>query len=127
MSRRVIRYSEAFKRQVVLELEDGTVSSVEEVRRKYGISGGETVVRWIRKFGRNHLLSKVVRVETPEERTEVQKLKARLRQLEKALADADIRSLLNQAHFEIACEQMGVDIEVKKKEIDMKLSAEQSD
>ena len=127
MSRRVLRYSEAFKRQVVLELEDGTVSSVEEVRRKYGISGGETVVRWIRKFGRNHLLSKVVRVETPEERTEVQKLKARLRQLEKALADADIRSLLNQAHFEIACEQMGVDIEVKKKEIDMKLSAEQSD
>ncbi len=127
MSRRVIRYSEAFKRQVVLELEDGTVSSVEEVRRKYGISGGETVVRWIRKFGRNHLLSKVVRVETPEERTEVQKLKARLRQLEKALADSEIRSLLIQAHFEIACEQMGVDIEVKKKEIDMKLSAEQSD
>lgn len=127
MSRRVFRYSEAFKRQVVLELEDGTAASVEEVRRKYGISGGETVARWIRKFGRNHLLSKVVRVETPEERTEVQKLKARLRQLEKALADADIRSLLNQAHFEIACEQMGVDIEVKKKEIDMKLSAEQSD
>ncbi len=126
MSRRVLRYSEAFKRQVVLELEDGTVASVKEVGRKYGISGGETVVRWIRKFGRNHLLPKVVRVETPEERTEVQKLKARVRQLEKALADADIRSLLNQAHFEIACEQMGVDIEVKKKEIDMKLSAEQS-
>lgn len=127
MSRRVLRYSEAFKRQVVLELEDGIASGIGEVRHKYGIMGHETVSRWIRKFGRNHLLPKVVRVETPEERTEVQKLKARLRQLEKALADSEIRSLLNQAHFEIACEQMGVDIEVKKKEIDMKLSAEQSD
>ena len=126
MSRRVLRYSEAFKRQVVLELEDGTAVSIGAICRKYGITGGDTVPRWIRKFGRNHLLPKVVRVETPEERTEVQKLKARVRQLEKALADADIRSLLNQAHFEIACEQMGVDIEVKKKEIDMKLSAEQS-
>ena len=123
MSSRVVRYSEAFKRQVVLELEDGTSSSIEAVSLKYGIGGHGTVARWIRKYGRNHLLPKVVRVETPDERTELQIFKARIRDLEKALADTQMDALLYRAHFELACEELGQDPKAKKKVLDAKRSS----
>jgi len=126
MSSRVVRYSEAFKRQVVLELEDGTSSSIEAVSLKYGIGGHGTVARWIRKYGRNHLLPKVVRVETPDERTELQKYKAEVDQLKKALSDTYMDALLYRAHFELACEELGADPEIKKKEFDTKRSSGRS-
>ena len=123
MSSRVVRYSEAFKRQVVLELEDGTSSSIEAIRLKYGIGGHGTVARWVRKYGRNHLLPKVVRVETPDERTELQQAKARINRLEKALADTHMDALLYRAHFELACKELGADPEVKKKVLDARRSS----
>ena len=39
MDRTTIRYSEAFRRQVVDELERGKHSSIEKARRVYGIHG----------------------------------------------------------------------------------------
>lgn len=60
MKQTVIRYSEAFKRQVVEELEGGRYRSVEEVRKKYGIGGGDTVQKWVKKYGREHLSRKLL-------------------------------------------------------------------
>ena len=88
----VLRYSMAFKRQVVEEVESGQVT-VESARRKYSIGGGETIQKWIRKFGKNHLLAKVVRVESPKERDRTKEIKRRNRELEKALADSQIKIL----------------------------------
>ena len=51
MTERVIkRYSMAFKKQVVQEYEAG--ASIEGLRRKYGISGKQTVRNWINQYGR---------------------------------------------------------------------------
>ena len=36
MVRRVVRYSEAFKLQVVSELESGSLDGIEDARRRYG-------------------------------------------------------------------------------------------
>ena len=71
MGRSYVRYSEAFKRQVVAELEDGKFSSIGEANRVYGIRGAATVAQWIRKYGREGLLPKKVKIETMKERDEL--------------------------------------------------------
>ena len=104
----IIRYSEAFKQQVLRELEAGRFASAKVAARAYGIRGGATIQYWMRRYGRTHLLRKVVRVETPKEISETKELRKRVRELEKALADAHIDSRLEAAYLEIACEAAGI-------------------
>jgi len=113
----VMRYSEAFKLQVVRELEQGRFESVEAAGRAYGVKGSDTVARWIRSFGKDHLLGKVVRVMKADERAEVEALRKRVRELERALADAHLDLKLEAAYVKLACEAAGVrDVaEFKKK------------
>ena len=114
--RSVVRYSEAFKHQVLRAIEEGKFSGPCEAARAYGIRGGETLQRWMRRYGRTHLLRKVVRVETPKEINEAKELRKRVRELEKALADAHIDSKLDAAYLEIACRAAGIeDVEGFKK------------
>lgn len=113
-----IRYSEAFKRQVVGEIEDGTLDNVEHARRRYGISGTTTVQRWVRQFGRAHLLSKVIRVESPREKDQIKQMEKRIRDLEHALAESRMRELLAEGHLQAICEEEGImDIEARKKKL----------
>ncbi|MHB1768434.1 MAG: transposase [Phycisphaerae bacterium] len=65
------RYSECFKRQVVEELEQGRFGSIKQVRLHLGIMGAATVPRWLRNYGRNHLMAKVVRAEKSDEQDRV--------------------------------------------------------
>ena len=119
----VLRYSEAFKLQVVGELESGRLSSVEEARRRYGIGGKMTVQNWVRQYGRNDLLGRVVRVDTGDERDRVTELEQRVRDLERALADSKVEETLAKAYFEIVCEEFGVsDVAALKKNIAAKRS-----
>ena len=62
----VRRYSEAFKQQVVQEVESGQ-GSVQELRRKYGLSAN-TIQYWIKRIGKLELLPKLIRVEKPDEK-----------------------------------------------------------
>lgn len=100
-----IRYSEAFKLQVVRELEEGKLPSCSAAGAAYGIGGATTVQSWMRKYGRSHLLRKVVHVQSLGERSEVRKLKDRVRDLEKALVDAHLDLRVERAYLEIACEE----------------------
>jgi transposase-like protein len=125
--RDTIRYSEAFKLQVIGELESGKFDSVDEARRAYGIGGSNTIGKWLRKYGKRNLLGRVIRVEKPQERDQIKVLKARIRELERAVADSKVQEVLSRAYFEIVCEQYGVeDIEGLKKSIARKLSDEES-
>ena len=85
MSGMSVRYSEAFKRQVVGDLERGKHSSIEGARRAYGIRGSTTVSLWVRKYGREDLLPKKVRIETLKERDELAEARKRIRELEAAV------------------------------------------
>ena len=112
----VVRYSEAFKLQVVRELEQGRFGSISEARRAYGVRGSATVDAWIRRFGKDHLLGKVVRVMKADERTEVEALRKQVRELKAALADAHIDSRLDAAYLKIACRAAGIeDVDAFKK------------
>jgi transposase-like protein len=118
MSKQAIRYSEAFKMQVVSDVEKGRFGSIYEASEAYGICGKTTVRRWVNQYGRNHLLKRVVRVEKPGEPGELKRMKDRIRKLEAALADAHMDSALDKAFFELLCEQEKVDPEAFKKKAD---------
>jgi transposase-like protein len=112
--RPAIRYSEAFKLEVVHELErDGL--SFEQVRRKYGIGGKWTVQKWVHKYG-NGTRGKVIRVEKPEEINELKRLKERVRRLESLLADANVSLAIERETARLACQRAGIkDVEAFKK------------
>ena len=50
---RLISYSEAFKMQVVNELDSGKYDTISGAARAYEIRGGDTVRKWIIKYGKN--------------------------------------------------------------------------
>lgn len=103
----VLRYSEAFKRQVVEDLEAGRLPSIEAARRRYGIKGAGTVRSWVVRLGKNELLRKVVRVEKPGERDELLKARERIRLLEAMVCDKEAERAIEAAHLKIACERLG--------------------
>jgi transposase len=113
----VRRYSEAFKMQVVRELEEGRFKTATEAGRAYGVKWPYTVASWVRQLGKNHLLGKMVRVMKADEETEVKALRKRVRELERALADAHIDLKLEGAYVKLACKAAGVEdvVEFKKK------------
>jgi len=116
MGRSFLRYSEAFKQQVISEIENGKLSSISEANRVYGIRGAETITQWIRKYGREDLLPKKVKIETLKERDELKEARKRIRQLEAALADAHIDASLGDSYLKIACKRLGIDAaDFKKK------------
>lgn len=112
----VVRYSEAFKAQVVREVEEGKLASCNEAALRYGVHGSTTVYRWVRKYGRNHLIGKVVRVETVGERDELKRLKERVRELERLLADQSLDLALERTYVKLACREAGIaDVDAFKK------------
>jgi len=114
-------YSEAFKVHVLREVGEGKFVSVQSAARAYGIRGGSTIQRWMRRYGRTDLLRKVVRVETPKEVSEVKQLRKRVRDLEKALADAHLDLKLADAYLAVACKAGGIeDVAALKKKHDGK-------
>jgi transposase-like protein len=112
MSWTVLRYNLAFQQKVVNEIESGELS-IGDARRLYDIRGNETIQKWIRKFGKNHLLSKVVRIEMKDEKDRVKELEKRIRQLESALADEHIRNAVLESLVEIARDKYGIDLKKK--------------
>jgi transposase len=112
----VLRYSEAFKLQVLREIEQGRFGTRAAAYRAYGIRGQGTIERWALKYGKNHLVGKVIRVETPRELSELKALRQRVKALEKALADAHLKGRFDEAYLRIACRAAGIeDVEEFKK------------
>jgi transposase-like protein len=121
--RTVIRYSEAFKQQVVQEVESGQ-GSVQQLRRKYGLSAN-TIQYWIKRMGKLELLPTIIRVEKPDEANRIRELERQIRELKESLADTQVDYLIAKSQFEIVCEQQGLDPEEVKKKLKAKRSSKQ--
>lgn len=117
-----VRYSEAFKRQVVEEIGHGKHVSPQAAKKAYGINGADTVEKWVRKYGREDLLPKRIRIETMKEADELKEARKRIRKLEAAVADAHIDCCLERAFLRVACDRIGVTPEDFKKKHPMTLS-----
>jgi len=120
--RTAIRYSEAFKKQLVDEIARGKFTSPYMAQKAYGIRGQTTVTKWIRKYGREDLLPKRIRIETMEEVDQLKAARKRIKELEAALADAHIDHCLEHAFLEIACERLEVPMDDFKKKNGLTLS-----
>jgi hypothetical protein len=103
------------------------LASHEEARQRYGIGGATTVGKWVRRYGAAHLQRRVIHVETLDERSQVAALKARIKELERAVVDSKVQEALHKAYFDIVCREYGVvDPAAVKKNIAAKLSGEGS-
>ena len=121
MNPRIIRqYSISFKRQVIADLEGGRFDSIETARQHYGIGGMDTIQKWLRKYGKNHLLPKVVIVQKPNERDRICQFKQQVAELQRALGQTQAQNVLNAEFLKIACEELDCDIEVFKKKVGTK-------
>lgn len=121
--KKTITYSEAFKLNVVSEIEAGKHSGPCAAAQAYAIGGATTVQRWLRRYGRQDLLRRKVLITTMEEHDEKKALRQRVRELEKALADTHMKGLLEEAYLQIACERLGMAPADFKKKAATKLSA----
>lgn len=125
MPRRIIKqYSSCFKRQVVEDLESGRFDTIMAAQHHYGIGGMDTIQRWLRKYGKNHLIPKVVIVQKPDEKDQIRQLKRQVAELQRVLGQTQTQNVLNAEFLKIACEALGCDIEAFKKKVGTSRSEE---
>jgi transposase len=96
----VVRYSLSFKQGVIREMEEQGLTQ-KQISSRYGIKGSRTVFQWIRKFGKNNLLNKTIRIQTMEEKDRIKYLEDEVKKLKLALAD----SLLAQRSLEVVIDE----------------------
>jgi transposase-like protein len=104
-----VRYSISFKQKVVREIEEEGLT-FSQARRRYSISGGQTIQAWVRTFGKNHLLNKIVKVEMKGEKDRVKELEAEIKKLKIALADATLEKHALQTLIEVVNEHYHTDV-----------------
>ena len=112
--RKTVRYSDCFKRSIVEEIEKNGLS-IEDCRRKYGIGGSSTIQKWLKKYGKNHLLNKMVRVETLDEVQKIKALETELKNVKEAFANLSLRNLVLETYLEEFGKETGRTDEIKKK------------
>ena len=105
------RYSSAFKQKVVTEIESG-VYTVGEVERIYGVTRA-TIYEWLRRFGKDHLINRTVRVQMRGEADRIKELEKDKQKLEAALAQAHLKIISLESTIESAGELFNVDLKKK--------------
>ena len=98
------RYSVAFKKKVVQELDKGLLNMV-ELRAKYGIGGKSSISKWSKKYG-NLRFNEKAQIGRPMK----DKLKQRIKELERQLADEKFKVLAYETLIEIVKEEDGIDL-----------------
>lgn len=109
VSRVVVRYSTCFKQKVVKEIEEEGLS-YQQASLRYNIKGGQTVQNWIKKYGKNHLLNKIIRVEMKGEKDELKRLKDELKRFKEAYAELSLKYQCSEKIIEIANEELRTDL-----------------
>jgi len=107
------RFSEAFKKQVVREFEQGLLNK-DQLQVKYGLGGNSTVLKWCRKYGK---LAYPKQSATGRPMKDPQK--QRIKELEAKLKAAELKLKVYDKLIEVTNRELGADI-IKK--IEAKLS-----
>jgi len=109
------RYSEAFKRDIIEQIERNDLTPAEAVR-KYGIGHCSTINYWMKRYGKRHLVKSIVRIAMPQEPKDqelIKQLKAEKQQLESALAQSQLKVIAMESLIEAAEEEFQIDIKKK--------------
>lgn len=106
------RFSEAFKKQVVREFEQGLLNK-DQLQRKYGLGGNSTILKWCRKYGKfayPHQHSTGRPMKDPQ--------KQRIKELEAKLKAAEQKLKVYDKLIEVTNRELNQDI---RKNIEAKL------
>lgn len=98
------KYSEAFKRSIVAEYERGHLNK-DQIQAKYGIKGNSRVLEWCRRYGKLHY-PKAGALGRPMKDPQ----KQRIKDLEKRLADAELKLIAYEKLIGIAEQEEGISI-----------------
>jgi transposase len=104
-------YSDGFKKAVIQEVMDGIICK-DEARRKYGIQGKCTVLKWIRKFEASKLNS-MQASEKDSTSKSLQELEAENKRLLEELQLEQLRNRALNVMIDIAEEQLKIKIRKK--------------
>lgn len=99
------RYSESFKRQVVREFEIGPLNK-KQLRRKYGIKGNSTILKWCRKYGKLYYPPNSGAIGRPMKDPQ----KQRIKELEKTLENERLKVTAYEKLLEIIKREDGIDL-----------------
>ena len=110
-----IRYSLSYKKEIVRLYEKEGIT-IKELKHRYGITGGQTIQNWIRKFGSPDQL-KIIRVETPKDKQKLQELKKQNQELKNALSHQTVKNIVYENLLECIAEEQGISVEQLKKNI----------
>jgi len=105
------RYSLAFKQKVISEIESGKYS-LRQASKIYNVSD-VSLYKWLKRFGKNHLIGKVVRIEMKGEADRIKQLEAEKKELESALAKAHLKIITLESTIEVAEEKYKIDFKKK--------------
>jgi transposase-like protein len=109
--RRLRKFSEGFRIQKVVELEQKR-SNISEICREYEVSS-TTVYRWLNKYGKMKKKSERIIVESESDTKKLLELKKRVAELERIVGQKQILLDFKDKMIEIAEEMYGVDIKKK--------------
>ncbi len=121
-----IRYSISFKQKVIKEIEEDGFG-IGQVARRYGIRGNGTIQKWIKKYGKNHLLNKIVRVEMKGEKDRVKELEAEIKKLKITLADTTMANHALETLIDIVNEHYDTDVKKNLGQQPLKGAAKKKD
>jgi transposase-like protein len=107
------KYGQAFRDQVARDYESGNLS-YREITSKYDLPSHHLVKWWVRTFRKKAVIEVQTLPPMKAEKKEDQKaLNKRIAELEKRLADAELRALAYDTMIDVAEEQLGVEIRKK--------------
>ena len=117
--RTVKHYSEAFKLQILSEIESGKYTKG-EIHRIYGIAPA-SIYAWIKKYGKFDLLNCRIKIETMDDIDKIKKLEEENKRLKDLLVKKDIQSFLDEAYLEYASKELGYkSVDELKKKLNLK-------
>jgi len=108
------RYTEAFRRHVVGEVESGRTSQ-QEASRRYGILGHSTILKWIRKYGRfsSHYNTRVGFKDMDDKEVELLRLQNEIKELKQELESARFKNVVLETLVDVAERELGIPIRKK--------------
>jgi len=104
-----IRYSEAFKRKVVSDINQ-VLYSVLGAMRKYQIGGNMTVYKWLAKYNSAHKMTGGGSSMKKKDKSSGTDLYARIRYLEQVVSDLSIENKILKTTVDLADEMYGTNL-----------------
>jgi transposase-like protein len=106
------KYSESFKIHVVAEVESGRLNK-SEAKRKFGVAGSTTILKWCRKYGvlktsKNPQKAKYIKMTS--EPHEIIKLNNEIKALKEELDNARMKNVVLETLVDIAEKELEIPI-----------------